>query len=116
MQIKQSPIHPLIPFLILGAATLVVLVPLALFGMPRSRDFYEHLHLARTYYYSILNGNVLPSWPGDVNGGFGDVSVRFYPPGLSLIWAFARIIFGTWFRSAVAVFPILSFFGGVGTY
>jgi len=84
--------------------------------MPARRDFAEHLHLARTSYYAILSGNLIPSWPGDVNGGYGDLSARFYPPALPFTWAATRIFIKSWFWSAVTLFTVISFVGGIGAY
>jgi hypothetical protein len=103
-------------FLILFAGTLFVLIPFLFLGMPARRDFSHHLHLARMFYSSILSGNFIPSWPGDVNGGYGDVSLRFHPPALAFIWATARILLRSWYWSAVAVFTSLTFLGALGTY
>ena len=103
-------------FLILGAGALFLLIPFLFLGMPARRDFAEHLHLARTSYYSILGGKLIPSWPGDVNGGYGDLSARFYPPALPFIWAATRILIQSWYWSAAALFTVLSIVGGIGVY
>src|SRR6266480_6807852 len=107
-EVEGSRISRIRLFLILGAGALFLLIPLLLLGMPVRRDFIEHIHLARTSYYSILSGNLIPSWPGDVNGGYGDLSARFYAPALPFTWAAARLVINSWFWSAVAVFTVFT--------
>lgn len=102
--------------LVIGAATLVVLGPLIFHGIPATRDFLEHLHIAVAFFKSMSVGDLMPSWPADVNGGYGDVSVRIYPPGLSILWAAARLLTGSWYLASVAVFGLLTFAGGIGTW
>src|SRR5258708_40330742 len=101
-------------FLIIGAGTLFLLIPVLLLGMPARRDFAEHLHLARTSYYAILSGNFIPSWPGDVNGGVCDPAARFYPPALAFTPAATATFFKSWVWGACSFFYGISVFEGVG--
>jgi len=83
--------------LVLGISTLFVLGPLLFRGIPATRDFLEHFHIALTYFNSMSAGDLKPGWAADVNGGYGDISVRIYPPGLSILWASARFLTGSWY-------------------
>src|SRR5262249_35343364 len=50
------------------------------------------------------------------NHGYGDVSVRFYPPGLAFTLALIRTLIGDWYVTAFVVFILLTLIGGLGTY
>src|SRR6267143_1805814 len=99
-----------------GIATLVVLVPILMYGIPGKRDLIQHFHHAMTFFDSMSAGNFFPGWAGDSNGGYGDVSVRFYPPALSILLATGRMLFRSWYWATVAVFALLTFVGGLGAY
>jgi hypothetical protein len=102
--------------LILGLVSLFVLVPLLVFGIPGSRDLTHHSHLALAFFDSISAGKIIPGWLADANNGYGDVSVRFYPPGLSLLLATFRVLLRSWYLSFVVVLTLLTFIGGLGAY
>jgi len=87
-----------------------------LWGIPGSRDLTHHSHLALAFFDSISAGHLFPGWLADANNGYGDVSVRFYPPGLSLLLASGRLLFKSWYPSYVAVLTLLTFIGGLGAY
>src|SRR5882762_768369 len=83
--------------LIPGIATLIILVPILMYGIPGTRDLIQHFHLAMTFFDSMSSGDLFPGWVGDSNGGYGDVSVRFYPPALSILLATGRMLFRSWY-------------------
>ena len=96
--------------------SLLVTVPILLNGMPGGNDMPQHFQFAQTFYNSMLNGEIYPSWAGNPNYGFGDVSVRFYPPLTYFLLAFFRFVAGNWFDAAYLNFTFLFFAGGIGAY
>jgi len=101
---------------ILGIATLIILGPILIYGIPGKRDLIQHFHHALTFFDSMSAGELFPGWVGDSNGGYGDVSVRFYPPALSILLATGRMLFRSWYWATVAVFVLLTVVGGSGAY
>ena len=100
---------------ILGAAVLITL-PVLLFGVPKGNDLPQHYQFAVTFYESAKDRVVFPGWAANVNSGFGDVGVRFYPPLSYYILDFFRGLLGNWFYASVAVVCFWFFLGGAGVY
>jgi len=92
------------------------LYPLVLCGIPGARDLTHHSHLALAFFGFHLRWPSVSGLAADANNGYGDVSVRFYPPGLSLLLASGRLLFKSWYPSYVAVLTLLTFVGGLGAY
>src|SRR5579871_3091878 len=104
------------PILVIFMAALAALIPIMIRGIPANRDLVHHFRLAMCFFDAEATGNFYPGWLPDANGGFGDVSPRFYPPGLSYLLASARAVFGNWYVAAQLVFVLLTFAGGLGAY
>jgi hypothetical protein len=98
---------------IVGVAALV---PAMLWGIPASRDLQHHFRLALTFFDAIHDGNFYPSWLAEANNGYGDLSVRFYPPGLYYLLAFTRAMTGDWYAAALVSLVLLTITGGFGAY
>lgn len=104
------------PVLVILVAALAALIPIMIRGIPANRDLVHHFRLAMCFFDAAGTGNFYPGWLPDANGSFGDVSPRFYPPGLSYMLASTRAIFGNWYTAAQLVFIVLTFAGGLGAY
>lgn len=86
--------------MVVGVGVLVSL-PLCFYGLPLSLDLNHHYRTALGFYESIANGNYYPSWHPSTNGGYGDLSVRFYPPVLYYLLSGYRIITRDWFLAGL---------------
>ena len=73
---------------------LLVMLPLYIYGMPYGLDLPHHYRIAQGFYDSLTSGNFYPSWLPSTNGGYGDPSVRFYPPALYYLFASASWLTG----------------------
>ena len=73
---KKTVIDVLAIASVSGVLALVILFN----GIPSGNDLPEHYRFAQTFYSSLADGTLYPSWASNVNFGFGDVGVRFYPP------------------------------------
>jgi hypothetical protein len=68
------------------AVTIVVIfagllvLPIALVGIPENYDLSQHLRFARSYFDAFSNGSIYPAWAANDNLGYGSVGIRFYPP------------------------------------
>jgi uncharacterized membrane protein len=99
------------------AIGLLACLPLYLYGVPFIvGDLQHHYRTALGFYESILNGNYYPSWHASTNGGYGDVSVRFYPPMLYFLLCGARMITGDWFFATLLTSVLLTTTGALGMY
>ena len=96
--------------------SVLVTLPMYLKGIGGGNDMPQHFQFAQTYYEALLNGNFYPSWAYQPNYGYGDVSVRFYPPLTYYCLAFFRILSGNWFDATCLTFLALFFASGVGIY
>jgi len=117
----SSRLFPHIPgrhiyFLIAAAAGFCAMVPATLKGIPVSYDFPNHLRLALPFYSALQAGHWHPGWTFEVNQGFGDPSLRFYPPGLYYLLAAARALFADWYSGILVIFVLLSILGSIGAY
>lgn len=91
-------------------------VALYLFGVPYGMDLPHHYRLAQGFFESIKGGDFYPSWLASTNGGYGDPSVRFYPPALYYILSFFRLLTGNWYTATQLTLTLLTVLGGVGMY
>lgn len=96
--------------------SILICVPILLDGIPSSMDIPQQYQMAQSFYDSIMNGVIYPSWADQPNYGYGDVSVRFYPPLVYYILAFFRYVAGNWFDASCLFFISLFFISGVGVY
>lgn len=99
-----------------AAVGLAVSLPLCLYGVPYGPDSSHHYRLALGFYEAATGGDPYPSWLHSTNDGYGDPSVRFYPPGLYLLLALARAATREWYCATLLTFALLNVAGGVGAY
>ena len=76
----------------------------------------HHYRLAQGFFASIKGGDFYPSWLDHANGGYGDPSVRFYPPTLYYILSFFRLLTRDWYLATLATFSLLTVTGSLGMY
>lgn len=103
----------------LGLVLLVgvlVMLPIAILGIPKGNDLNQHFQFAQAYYDSIMNGNWFPSWSSRENFGYGSIGIRFYPPLAYYILAFGRIISGSWYDAAWLAFMFWAILASFGVY
>lgn len=76
----------------------------------------QHYRFAWSFYDSIMNGTLYPSWSDQVNNGYGDVGIRFYPPLTYYVLSLFRIISGNWYEATYLAIVFFFFIGGLGVY
>lgn len=104
------------PLLLLVAATTLPLIPIIKNGVPTGADMLNHYRFGITYYDALRNGHMYPGWLATSNMGYGDPSVRFYPPSLYYLMAASRAVTGDWFKATLPVFAVLTFMGVCGAH
>jgi uncharacterized membrane protein len=101
---------------IIFLTSILVMLPILIGGIPDSQDIPQQYQFAQTFYHSLINGEYYPSWAATPNYGYGDVSVRFYPPLAYFILSFFRFVSGNWYDASLLFFTFLYFLSGVGIY
>ena len=101
--------------LILFGFAALLMVPIAVWGIPEGADLSNHYRYALPFYESIQKGDVYPGWLAESNAGYGDARFRFYPPGLYYLLALFKPLAG-WFGSTLITFVLLSALGSLGVY
>jgi hypothetical protein len=102
--------------LLVLAVSFAVIVPAIVWGAPSNLDLINHFRFALPFYDGLCSGDAYPSWLAESNGGYGDPSFRFYPPGLYYLLAAARFAIGNWYGATLVVCVILSITSGLGMY
>jgi hypothetical protein len=97
-------------------AAVVVMLPIAVWGIPDGADLPQHFQFAQTYYDALTSGDGFPNWSARENFGYGSIGIRFYPPLSYYVLAFARILDGNWFDAAWLTFTFWMVLGCVGVY
>ena len=97
-------------------AGIVALLPAIVCGIPAGHDLPNHLKLAIPFYNAIQSGRLYPAWLAEANHGFGDTSLRFYPPALYYLMAATRGLAGNWYAGFLIAFVLLSVLGALGVY
>ena len=98
------------------AVSLLVMLPVWIFGVPSNRDLSNHFRFILPFYDAITSGNFYASWLAESNAGYGDPSFRFYPPGLYYVLALFRFATGDWYLATLLTFTTVSVAGGLGIY
>ena len=104
------------PLLLVVASGVAALLPAAFRGIPSGNDLPHHYRVAQAFYESAREGDLYPGWLASANGGYGDLSPRFYPPGLYYLLAAARALTGDWYAGSLVCFALLSVVGCLGVY
>src|SRR5262245_57114500 len=103
-------------YLVIVAIGVAACIPFYVYGLPIFTDLNHHYRTALGFYESILSGNYYPSWHPSTNGGYGDVSVRFYPPVLYYMLSAFRLITRDWFLAGLLTTTSLTIAGAIGMY
>ena len=103
-------------WLMIVAIGVLVSLPLCIYGLPFALDLNHHYRTAVGFYDSIVNGDYYPSWHPSTNGGFGDLSVRFYPPALYYMLSGFRLITRDWFLAGLLTAISLTTVGVLAIY
>ena len=98
------------------AIGLIGSLALYLHGVPYGLDLPHHYRLAQGFFESIKGGDFYPSWLSSTNGGYGDPSVRFYPPALYYILSFFQLLTRDWYFATLATLSLLTVSGCLGMY
>lgn len=104
------------PLLVIALFAVAALAPAILWGVPASRDLQHHFRLALAFKQSLSQYDFYPGWLAEANNGYGDASLRFYPPGLGFLLASLRTVIESWYATALIAFTLLTLIGGVGVY
>src|SRR5262245_18517686 len=102
--------------LLIIAFSILALTPALVYGIPASRDLIHHYRLAVAFHDGFSHGNFYPGWLAEPNRGYGDVSLRFYPPGFGAVLGLTRLLTGSWYAATLIVFIGLTLVGAFGTY
>lgn len=113
---KTKPGRGWVPVAVLVAAGVGALLPAAVSGVPDGADLRHHYRVALSLHESLGGGNFYPGLVAWSNGGFGDFSLRFYPPVLYYLLAASRALAGSWYAGSLLLFALLSAAGCVGVY
>src|SRR5258705_201750 len=104
------------PLLLIVVVSILALAPALIYGVPANRDLQSHFRMALSFKESFSHGDFYPGWVAEANNGYGDVSVRFYPPGLAFLLALTQSLTGNWYVTTLMIFTFLTLVGGLGTY
>jgi uncharacterized membrane protein len=110
--VRQYSLH----LIILLFSGLLISAPILAWGVPDGPDLSMHIRVATSFYTSIQEGNLLPSWLAESNSGYGDPGVRFYPPVIYYLLSLFYAITGTWYLATVVLFTSLTIVNGIAVY
>ncbi|HEX3084968.1 MAG TPA: 6-pyruvoyl-tetrahydropterin synthase-related protein, partial [Pyrinomonadaceae bacterium] len=102
--------------LFIVAFAIAAIAPAMFRGVPASRDLQHHFRLGLAFKEGFSQGDFYPGWLSEANNGYGDASLRFYPPGLAFLLAAVQTVINNWYVTALLVFTLLTLLGGLGTY
>ena len=112
--VSRALIEPKAILVVVAFASLLIL-PIAVWGIPEGGDLANHYRAAIPFYESLQSGNLYPGWLAESNAGYGDPRFRFYPPGFYFLLAAFKMFVG-WYGATVLAFALLSIAGSLGVY
>lgn len=92
------------------------MLPMFLQGVPDGFDLLQHMRFAAAYHDALLSGDIIPSWAGSDNFGYGSIGVRYYPPLAYILLAGGKIVSGSWYFSFLANSFMWMLAGCIGVY
>jgi len=99
---------------VLATVSLLCFLPVLMWGPPTdSPDRAHHVQLVNAFFTSFQNGTVLPDWVYPENGGYGSVTVRFYPPLFHVSAALFQLVLR---RMDWAIFAASTFWSLIGCW
>ena len=114
--LKTGTLKNWMPVLCLLAVGILVTMPAIIYGVPYGPDIPAHFRYALSFDEAIRQGNLYPGWLAASNGGYGDPSFRFYPPGIYYLLTLAHALTGDWYIATLASFTLFSVAGGLCVY
>lgn len=103
-------------WLVLLAVAGLVITPAIIYGIPDGPDLRNHFRLALGFERGFAGGYWYPSWIATSNSGYGDASLRIYPPGLYFILNTINFVLRDWYASWLSGFALITLLGGIGAY
>ena len=104
------------PWLLVVGVGLIGSCAVWVYGVPYGVDVPHHYRVAQGFFEAIKGGDFYPSWLASTNGGYGDPSVRFYPPALYSLLAICRLLAGDWHIATLLTLSLLTAVGCAGMY
>jgi hypothetical protein len=68
-------------------------------GMIHTHDMPTHLVLMEEFDKSLRGGTLYPRWLADINKGYGNPTMNFYPPGFFYLTSLVNLFFGDWVKT-----------------
>ena len=99
---------------VLSILVFVLFFPVYWWGMPNGYDLPFHYQAAQAYFNSFQAGNFLPAWSNVANLGFGDTTIRYYPPLAQYSLALFQLATEDWLTSlwlSLQLWMLLAVFG-----
>ncbi|MBL8149615.1 MAG: glycosyltransferase family 39 protein [Blastocatellia bacterium] len=98
------------------AIGLILSMPLIIKGIPVGTDTAHHYRMAIGFYDCLKQGDPYPSWFASTNNGYGDPSVRFYPPLFYWLLSISNLLTQDWYFASIVTFVLLNILASVGVY
>jgi hypothetical protein len=102
-------------YLLIVAVSILIILPVFLFGIPYSSDFWHHLQSSENF-LNIFKGGDFPVWSGEANNGYGGIVLRFYPPLSYAIMSFFRSLCDDLYFGTILAFLFWTILGGLGVF
>lgn len=104
------------PLILVIVASLGIIGPALIFGVPSNIDLTNHFRFALPFYDALVHGEFYPSWLAESNSGYGDPSFRFYPPAFYYLLATSRFLIGNWYAATLLAYAAVSLAAGLGMF
>ena len=98
------------------AVSILVIIPIPLWGIPDNYDLMQHMRFAKTFYEALQTGSITPSWAASDNMGYGSVGVRIYPPFVYVLLSIIQTLTHSWYDTLWISIFFWMFVGCVGVY
>lgn len=110
---RRQSLWPIALVILIGIAALI---PAIWRGIPYGPDLPAHMRNTLSFHQSLQQGDPYQSWLSESNGGYGDPSMRLYPPAIHYLFALSRAITGNWYAAVLLAFTLLSVACSLGVY
>ncbi len=98
------------------AVSILVIIPIPLWGIPDNYDLTQHMRFAKTFYEALQTGSITPSWAANDNMGYGSVGVRVYPPLVYVFLSVIQTFTQSWYDTLWISILVWIFIGSIGVY
>ncbi len=96
--------------------TSLVMLPVLFNGLPNGHDMPHHFQCAFTFYESLINGDLYPSWSLFRNMGYGGMVIRLYPPISHYTLALFYLFTNDWHIATWLALTLFTILGSYGIY